>query len=477
MTAEMGSRESRDNGQQGDGVDSGNKASGGPLQGVRVIEMGQLIAIPFAMKLLADMGAEVIRLESAGRLESYRSDSVYQNEIHGEFWNRGANFYEQNRNKLGITLNLSRPEGLELLRNLIAISDVFAENFTPRVIRNFGLEYSDLRRIKPDIIMVSSTGYGFSGPWANFGATGPATEGASGLAFTTGYPGGPPVMAEIPYVDYTAGEHTVFAVMTALMSRLKTGQGQFIDVSQTQAAAATIPEALLDFSANGRSPARIGNADPVMAPHGCYPCAGEDRWIVLAVSDDAAWQALCRVLRQEDWATDARFSGSLGRQSNREELDRMLGQETAVWDAHRLMSELQAAGVAAGAVLDSKDLLFDPHLRDRAFYEVVQHHPSTGMPPLPYAGRPWKLSETPAVLPKAAPLMGEHNDFVLRNLLGLTDNEVVSLEEEGVIGYAPADPRPVQRPSLDEQVRQGRMLRYETNFQRQVAEAFQPPDE
>ena len=435
MAAEMDSRF------RGKGAGSENNANGGPLQGVRVVEMGQLIAIPFAMKLLADMGAQVIRLESAGRLESYRSDSVYRNEIHGEFWNRGANFYEQNRNKLGITLNLSRPEGLELLRDLIAISDVFAENFTPRVIRNFGLEYSDLRRIKPDIIMVSSTGYGFSGPWANFGATGPATEGASGLAYTTGYPDGPPVMAEIPYVDYTAGEHTVFAVMAALMSRLKDGQGQFIDVSQTQAAAATIPEALLDFSANGRAPVRIGNADPVMAPHGCYPCVGEDRWIVIAVSDDAEWQALCRVLRQQSWAADARFNNSLGRQRNREELDRMLGKETAVWEAHRLMSELQAAGVPAGAVFDSKDLLFDPHLRERAFYEVVRHHPSTGMPPLPYASRPWKLSETPAVPPKAAPLMGEHNDFVLKDLLGLTADEVVRLEEEGVIGYAPADPK------------------------------------
>ena len=146
--------------------------SGGPLHGVRIVEMGQLIAIPFAMKLLADMGAQVIRLESTRRLESYRSDSVYQNEIHGEFWNRGANFYEQNRNKLGITLDLGRSEGLEILRRLIAVSDVFAENFTPRVIRNFGLEYADLCRIKPDIIMVSSTGYGFDGPWANFGATG-----------------------------------------------------------------------------------------------------------------------------------------------------------------------------------------------------------------------------------------------------------------------------------------------------------------
>ena len=447
----------------------------GPLAGVRVVEMGQLIAIPFAMKLMADMGAQVIRLESTRRLESYRSDSVYLNEVEGEFWNRGANFYEQNRNKLGITLDLGRRDGLDILNRLIEISDVFAENFTPRVIKNFGLEFTELRRIKPDIIMVSSTGYGFDGPWANFGATGPATEGASGLAYTTGYAGGPPVMAEIPYVDYTAGEHTVFAVMTALMHRLRTGQGQFIDVSQTQAAAATIPETLLDFSANGRTPTRIGNADPVMAPHGCYPCAGEDRWIVIAVSEDVEWRGLCEVLRQSDWLGDGRFSSGPGRLQNREVLDQMVADATISWDAHRLMQALQAAGVPAGSVLDSKELLFNDHLRARGFYEIVRHHPNTGMPPLPYASRPWKLSETPSVSPKAAPLMGEHNYYILKDLLGLPESDVTRLEEEGVIGFAPDDPRPVRRPSLEEQVRQGRMLRYESDFQEKVSQAFPLP--
>ena len=451
-------------------------ATGGPLQGVRIVEMGQLIAIPFAMKLLADMGAQVIRLESTRRLESYRSDSVYQNEVHGEFWNRGANFYEQNRNKLGITLDLGRPEGLDILQRLIAVSDVFAENFTPRVIRNFGLEYADLCRIKPDIIMVSSTGYGFDGPWANFGATGPATEGASGLAYATGYAGGPPVMAEIPYVDYTAGEHTVFAVMTALMSRFQTGKGQFIDISQAQTAAVTIPEVLLDYAANGRTPQRIGNADPVMAPHGCYPCLGEDRWIAIAVSEDSEWEGLCRVLGRQDWAGDPRLSGTLGRWQNREEIGRRLEAETARWNAHDLMAALQAEGVPAGAVLDSKELLFNPHLVERGFYEIVTHHPSTEMPPLPYAGRPWKLSETPAVTPRAAPVMGEHNEYVLGELLGLSSGQIADLEGKGVIGYAPEDPRPVQRPSLDEQVRQGRMLRYETDFRRQVSESYPYPE-
>ncbi|MEC8959479.1 MAG: CoA transferase, partial [Chloroflexota bacterium] len=289
----------------------------GPLEGLRIIEMGQLIAIPFAMKMLADMGAQVIRLESTGRLESYRSDSVYQNDVSGEFWNKGANFYEQNRNKLGITLDLSKPEGLQILLELISVADIFAENFTPRVIKNFGLEYEDLRKLKPDIIMVSSTGYGFYGPWANFGATGPATEGAAGLAYQTGYLGGQPVMSEIPYTDYTSGEHTVFAVMAALMHRLKTGQGQFVDISQTQATSSTIPEVLMDFSANGRSGQRIGNQDVSMSPHGCYPCKGDDRWISVAVTTDAQWQSLCRVLEESNWATDIRFEDSLSRWKNR----------------------------------------------------------------------------------------------------------------------------------------------------------------
>ena len=444
----------------------------GPLEGVRIIEMGQLIAIPFAMKMLADMGAQVIRLESVARLESYRSDSVYQNDISGEFWNKGANFYEQNRNKLGVTLDLSKPEGLQILRNLVSIADVFSENFTPRVIKNFGLEYGDLMKIKPDIIMVSSTGYGFYGPWSNFGATGPATEGAAGLAYQTGYLGGGPVMAEIPYTDYTSGEHTVFAVMAALMHRLRTGQGQFVDISQTQATSSTIPEVLMDFSANGRSGQRFGNQDTVMSPHGCYPCRGDDRWITIAVATDEEWQAVCRVLGQNGWAADPRFNDSFSRWKNRDELDALIGTVTSTWDAHELMHALQKDGVAAGAVLDSKDLLFDPHLGQRNFYEVVTHHESTGIPPLPYAGRPWKLSKTPAVNSQPAPLMGEHNNLVLSGLLGKTAEEMAELEEAGIIGYGPTNPRPVQRPSLDEQVRQGRMQRYETDFGEQVRRAF-----
>ena len=443
-----------------------------PLAGVRVIEMGQLIAIPWATKMLGDMGAQVIRLESCARLESYRTDALFENAVDGEFWNRGGNFYEHNRNKLGITLDLGQPEGLSILRELISIADIFVENFTPRVIKNFGLEYEDIRKIKPDIIMVSSTGYGFTGPWANFGATGPATEGASGLAFMTGYRDGPPVMSEIPYTDYTSSEATVFAIMTALMHQLGTGQGQFVDISQTQASSATVPEALMDYSANGRTAPRIGNEDSAMAPHGCYPCTGQDRWIAVAVATDPQWKSLCQVLNREDWLEDSRFADGLSRWRHRLALDELLSPVTQGWDSKDLMDQLQSAGVAAGAVLDSSDLLFDRHLLDRRFYEVISHEPSTGMPPLPYASRPWKHSATPAVAGKAAPIMGEDNELVLGKLLGKTEADLADLETKGIIGYGPTTPRPVSRPSPEEQVRLGRMQRYDDDYRERLNKAY-----
>ena len=297
-----------------------------PLAGVRIVEMGQLIAIPHAVKLLGDMGAQIIRIESCARLDNYRTSSMYGNSGEGRHWDRAANFYEQNRNKYSLTLELNDDDCIAALRELVSISDVFAENFTPRVMRNFKLEYEDLRQIRPDIIMVSSTGYGYTGPWADYGAIGYTTEATSGLSHISGYKDGPPVLPEIPYADYTAAEHTAFAIMAALAYRARTGKGQFIDISQSETLTSTIPEAIMDFTVNGRISERMGNQDTLMSPHGCYPCAGDDKWIAIAISTGEQWSALCDVLERPEWVADTRFADALSRWNHRDAIDALLSE-------------------------------------------------------------------------------------------------------------------------------------------------------
>ena len=429
-----------------------------PLAGVRIVEMGQLIAIPHAMKLLGDMGAQIIRIESCARLDNYRTSSFYKNRSDGHHWDRAANFYEQNRNKYSLTLELNDEDCIDALRELISISDVFAENFTPRVMRNFNLEYEDLRQIRPDIIMVSSTGYGYTGPWADYGAIGYTTEATSGLSHISGYNGGPPVLPEIPYADYTAAEHTAFAIMAALAYRARTGKGQFIDISQSETLTSTIPEAIMDYTVNGRIPERVGNQDTLMSPHGCYPCAGDDQWIAIAVSTDEQWSALCDVLERPEWLADTRFADALSRWNHRDAIDALLSEATVSHEQYALMTALQTKGVPAGAVLDGKSLLFDPHLNDRGFYEVAEHHSSTGMPPLPYSSRPWKFSGTPAELRAAAPTLGQHNRFVLSELMGANAQQVEAMEARGAIGNAPPNPRPPRIVPVEEQIRRGQLI-------------------
>ena len=442
------------------------------LDGVRVVEFGQLIAIPFATKLLADMGAEVIRIESCTRMDGYRAAGFYKNDTSGEFWNRAVNFYEQNRNKKSLTLDLAQERGREVLRDLIAVSDVFAENFTPRVIRNFGLEYEDLRRIRPDIIMVSSTGYGHTGPWSGFGAIGYGTEAASGLSAITGYSDGPPTIPELPYADYTAGEHTVFAIMAALTRRAMTGQGQFIDISQTQTLSATAPESLMDYTYNGRTSGRSGNRDSMYAPQGVYPCAGYDSWISISVRSDEEWVSLCEGLGRPDWMDDPRFASGASRAVNHDALDDVLAESTRTRKASELQTELQARGVPAGEALDGKALLFNEHLNQRGFYEIVEHPPSSRIPPLPYASRPWKFGRTPGSIRRAAPTLGEHNTETLRDILGLSESEVDAMEESGIVGTAPVNPG-VARPQSNELLlEQGRIVRAEPDFEDQIRQRF-----
>ncbi len=442
------------------------------LDGVRIVEMGQLIAVPHATKLLSDMGAQVIHIESCARPDNYRLQSFYGNTVKGNFWDRAANYYEQNRNKLSLTLDLTDETCLNILKELISISDVFAENYTPRVMRNFGLEYDHLRKIRPDIIMVSSTGYGYFGPWSTYGAIGYSTESASGLASLTGYSDGPPRLPEIPYADYAAAEHTAFAVMAALIHRTNTGEGQFIDVSQSETLTSTIPEAMMDFTVNGRTEERIGNAHPSISPHGCYPCACDDSWIAIVAETDIQWRSLCQVLQRDAWAKDSRFKDSVARVDNRTDLDAVISDATASWNANELMIRLQSAGVAAGAVLNGKQMLFDSHLKSRGFYEVVEHDEISGVPSLPYSSRPWKLSLTPGGSRSAGPTMGKHNTLVLGQYLGVTETAISEMEETGVIGTGPTTPRPPRVVPLKEQLSRGLIISYEVNFKDQLRDRF-----
>lgn len=444
----------------------------GALAGVRVVELGQLIAIPFAGKMMADMGADVVRVESRARMDGYRLAGFYKNDVSGDYWNRAVNFHEQNRGKRSLTLELTSAAGRETLLELIAVSDVFAENFTPRVIRNFGLEYADLRRVKPDLIMVSSTGYGHTGPWSGFGAIGYGTEAASGLAATTGYAGGHPAIPELPYADYAAGEHTLFAIMAALARRARTGEGQFVDVSQTQTLTATAPESLMDYAFNGRVAKPIGNRDRRYAPQGTYRCAGEDRWISLSVRSDSEWAALRQTLGRDDWADDHRFADAPSRMKNHDALDALISAETERWDASDLQRALQANGVPAGAVLDGEALLFNEHLNARGFYEIAEH-PSADMPPLPYASRAWKFGKTPGRIPRAAPNLGEHNDAILGNLLGFSDERVAEMRGEGIIGTEPTGGgRQPRAESNDTLLAQGRIVRQDADFEERTRRFF-----
>ena len=444
----------------------------GALNGVRIVEFGQLIAIPFATKLLADMGAEVIRIESCTRLELYRASGFYDNNPSGDWWNRAVNFYEQNRNKLSLTLDLTKPEGRSALLELVSVSDVFAENFTPRVIRNFGLDYEELRKVRPDIIMVSSTGYGHTGPWSGFGAIGFGTEAASGLASVTGYRDGPPAIPEIPYSDFTAGEHTAFAIMAALVHRAATGRGQFIDISQTQTLSATVPEALMDYAFNGRAPARSWNRDENYQIQGTYPCRGGDNWISITIRSDSEWESLCGVLGRGEWMEDVRFADSEARRQNHDLIDDLIAESTRNRGSGELQSALQAERVPAGAALDGKGLLFNEHLAERGFYEAVEHPADLGMPRLPYPSRPWKLSGTPGMIRSAAPKLGEHNRAVLAEMLGMSDDRVGALEESGVIGTRPVSTRAPSQPTNEMLKQQGLIVRREPDFAEQVRERF-----
>ena len=401
-----------------------------PLQGVRIIDACIYWAGPMATALLADLGAEVIKIESIQRLDYLRLLGGWPTQD-GYEWS--AVFNGANRNKYGITLNLNHPRGREIFRSLVEIGDIVTENFSPRVMENWGLSYEALKEINPRLIMLSMPGFGATGPWRNYVTFGPNVEMVSGMPTISGYPDGEPMMTGY-IADPAAGLMGAVAVMVALQHRRRTGQGQHIDLSQMEAITNFMGGAIMDYAMNRRLQPRRGNRHPSMSPHGVYPCQGDDEWVTITVSSEEEWARFCDAIGNPPWTKEPRFSDTLSRYENHDDMDRLIGDWTRQHDKHEVMQIMQQAGVASGPVLSYAEVLSDPHIEERGFFEVVTR-PVTGTHP--YPGFPAKLSETPVTIRRPAPTLGQDNEDVLTRLLGMTKEEISQLAEEEIIGTKP----------------------------------------
>jgi crotonobetainyl-CoA:carnitine CoA-transferase CaiB-like acyl-CoA transferase len=403
------------------------------LQGVRVLDLTHAWAGPFATQLLADYGAEVIKIETCDRPDMLRFSTWPTHETRPDAYNRGGWFQSLGRNKLGLTLDLKQPQGHDLFKRLVVRCDVVIENFSARVMRQLGLDYGTLHVLNPRLIMVSMPGYGTVGPYKDFVAFGEMIEPFAGLAELTGYPDRAPLRLSVAYPDPVAGFHAALATLLALRQRRRTGHGQHIHIPHREPITRMLGEAVLDYTVNGRTQRRLGNRHRAWAPHGCYPCRGADRWVTIAVRRDAEWTALCQVLGEPAWAHEPRFANSFTRWKDADRLDQQLAESTQAWEATTLAARLCAVGVPAGVVQTNQDLFSDVQLHARQAFWVMAHHLAGTYP---YPAPSTRLTATPPQPLRPAPDLGEHNTQVLTGLLGLSPSELRDLEASGVIGTA-----------------------------------------
>ena len=402
-----------------------------PLEGVRIVDMTWVWAGPCACMFLAMLGAEVIKVESRDRLDFFRRYVIWPlaDAEPTELSTDGSmNFLSGNLSKLGVTLNLARPEGKALLKQLVAVSDVVVENMRPGAMARMGLGYEELRQVNPAIIMLSSSARGGTGPESQYAGYAAVNHAIGGAAYISGYPDGPPGYA-LGDVDLMNAMASAFAIVAALRYRDLTGEGQFIDYSQSEGVTSLIGEVLLQYQMTGRIPGRKGNSDEFMAPHNVYPCWGIDRWLAIAVETDGEFAALCDAMGMPDLAADPRFASAAARKRNEAALDDIIAGWTRQQDRDYTANRLCAAGVAAAPSRDAQDLFRDPHLRERDVFVEVEH-PEGGKHEV--VGLPWKMSDCEPVL-RRSPRLGEHNDYVFGEVLGLKLAEIRRLRREGVI--------------------------------------------
>jgi benzylsuccinate CoA-transferase BbsF subunit len=400
-----------------------------PLEGVRVCDFTWVWAGPFCTMQLAHLGAEVIKIESSKRSDTVRRLPSFADNQPG--LNRAGYFNQYNQGKLSLALDLASPEGRDVALRLVKESDIVAENFAPGVMQRLGLDYERLKAVRPEIIMISLSGYGATGPLGPYISYGPAQVPMSGLSSLTGHPGGPPVQVGLSYGDPNGGIHGAFAVLAALWHRQRTGEGQYIDESQWEAAVTMLGEGLLEQVINGQQPPRMGNRDVVCSPSGVFRCTGEEAWVSIACGTEEEWQALCRAMGQPALADDARFRTAADRKANEDALEAIITEWTRVRDRWEITRALQAMGVAAYPSMSAADLSADPHLNERGIF-IELEHPEVGV--RRHVGIPYKMSGTPIHVRRPAPCIGQHNEYVLREVLHMDDAEIAALSEKEVLG-------------------------------------------
>lgn len=388
-----------------------------------MISLGTGAVIPDFGSTLGQLGADVIKIESSGNLDFMRTLGADKNAV--------AGFNEANRNKRSIGVDLKTEKGKEIVRRLIQTSDIVGENFRGGVVKNLGVDYETVRPLKPDIIYLSSQGFGSGGPYSDFLAYGPMLAAGSGLLSIWSHPEDPyPTGSNAPFPDHMASKQAVVAVLAALDYRRRTGKGQYIDMAQTEVAANLIGEHYLDYLINHRVPLPKGNRSPLAAPQGCYPCKGQDNWCAISVLTDEEWNRFCLTMGSPDWARDTKYETFSGRMSGHDELDKRISEWTSGREAREVMETLQAAGVPAGVVCRARDMIEDPQLKWLGAI-IEQDHPVGGK--RLYPNVPFKLPASPTCQSIRAPLLGEHTDEICRERLGMLDAEIHSLKKEGVL--------------------------------------------
>ncbi len=400
-----------------------------PFEGIKVADFSWVAVGPTTTKYLADHGAMVVRVETHDPMDIIRVVGPFKDGQPGP--NRTQFFGEFNTSKSSLTLDLKNPAGAAIARRLISWADVYLESFTPGAIDSLGIGYETAKSLNPSLIMASTCLMGQTGPLSGFAGFGFHAGAIAGFYEITGWPDLPPDGPWTAYTDTVAPRFLAAIIMAALDHRRRTGEGQYIDAGQLEMSLHFLAPQIMDYGLSGRIVSRQGNRSDTAAPHGAYPCSGDDQWCAVAVENDGQWAGLRRAMGSPAWATDGRYATAQGRLEFQEEIDRHLGQWTRGKPAAEVMSLLTAEEVPAGVVQRSSDLLGDPQLAHRSFFRPLDH-PEMGN--VPYSGHQFRISGYDSGPRSPAPLLGQHNDHVLRDLLGMSDEDIAEAAIAGALG-------------------------------------------